>query len=197
MSATGGAPGMPEPTVRLSIPEEGLRDGDLLLRPPREADIDGLLPALAGPEIRKAGNLPALGRAEALATFAHLPALAASGRMLPLVATDAGGGEPFGGATLHHLDAERAIVEIGYWLVPRARGRGLATRIARLLAEHAFALGVLRVEAYVNVGNDASDRVLEGAGYRPRLRGIGKALGITKSSAQDAVKRAKRHLGWR
>jgi RimJ/RimL family protein N-acetyltransferase len=56
-------------------------------------------------------------------------------------------------------------VEIGYWLLPRARGRGVATRIARILAEHAFALGILRVEAYVNVGNDASDRVLERAGY--------------------------------
>jgi RimJ/RimL family protein N-acetyltransferase len=69
------------------------------------------------------------------------------------------------GATLHHLDAERAIVEIGYWLFPSARGRGVATRIARLLAEHAFVLGVLRVEAYVNVGNAASDRVPERAGY--------------------------------
>lgn len=29
----------------------------------------------------------------------------------------------------------------------------------------ALALGILRVEAYVNVGNDASDRVLERAGY--------------------------------
>jgi len=56
-------------------------------------------------------------------------------------------------------------VEIGYWLLRRARGRGVATCIARILAEHAFALGILRVEADVNVGNDASDRVLERAGY--------------------------------
>ncbi len=70
-----------------------------------------------------------------------------------------------GGAVFHHLDAERAIVEIGYWLFPAARGRGVATPSARLLAEHAFALGVLRVEAYVNVGNDASDRVLQRAGF--------------------------------
>ena len=74
-------------------------------------------------------------------------------------------GEILGGGALHHLDAERAIVELGYWLHPHARGRGLATRTARLLAEHAFALGIQRVEAYVNVGNDASDRVLERAGF--------------------------------
>ena len=46
-----------------------------------------------------------------------------------------------------------------------ARGRGLGARIARLLAEHAFALRVQRVAAYVNVGNVASERVLERAGY--------------------------------
>jgi RimJ/RimL family protein N-acetyltransferase len=32
-------------------------------------------------------------------------------------------------------------------VLPHARRRGIATRIARLLAEHAFALGVERVTA--------------------------------------------------
>jgi hypothetical protein len=38
MSTSGGIPGMAEPTVRLSIPEEGIRDDGVLLRPPREFD---------------------------------------------------------------------------------------------------------------------------------------------------------------
>jgi RimJ/RimL family protein N-acetyltransferase len=46
-------------------------------------------------------------------------------------------GEVVGGGTLHHLDAERGIVEIGYFVLPPARRRGVATTIARLLAEHA------------------------------------------------------------
>ena len=50
-------------------------------------------------------------------------------------------------------------------MLPAARRRGHATRIARLLAEHAFSLGVVRVAAYVNVGNRASERVLERAGF--------------------------------
>jgi RimJ/RimL family protein N-acetyltransferase len=66
---------------------------------------------------------------------------------------------------LHHLDAERRIVEIGYWVLPQARGRGIATTIARMLAEHAFLLGVDRVAAYVNVDNSVSERVLERAGF--------------------------------
>ena len=50
-------------------------------------------------------------------------------------------------------------------VAPDARGRGVATRVARLLAEHAFSLGVERVAAYVNVGNVASERVLQRAGF--------------------------------
>jgi RimJ/RimL family protein N-acetyltransferase len=158
-------PGMPELTLRLSFPEDGLRDGEIVVRPTREDDVDALVAAFADPVIREAGNLPDLDRQELLDTLPHLPYLAASGRLLPLVVADAELGDVLGGATLHHLDAERGIVEIGYWLFPHARGRGVATRTARLLAEHAFSLGVERVAAYVNVGNDASDRVLERAGF--------------------------------
>ncbi len=159
-----GVPGMPESTLRLAIPEEGISDGELVLRLPGEHDVDALVPAFSDPEILEAGNLPPFGREELVETLPYLPALAESGRLLPLVVVDAGG-EILGGGTLHHLDAERGIVEIGYWLLPHARGRGVATRVARLLAGHAFSLGVQRVAAYVNVGNERSDRVLERAGF--------------------------------
>jgi RimJ/RimL family protein N-acetyltransferase len=157
-------PGMREQTLRLSLPEDGISDGDVVLRFPTEDDIDGLLVAVADPELREAANMPNLDREQAQASIAHLPALMASGRMLPMTALDATG-DIVGGGILHHLDAERAIVEIGYWVLPHARRRGIATQIARLLAEHAFALGVERVAAYVNVDNPASERVLERAGY--------------------------------
>ena len=75
--------------------------------------------------------------------------LAEQGRLMALAAVDAQTGEVVGGATLHHLDAERRIVEIGYFVLPYARRRGFATTMARLLAEHAFSLGIERVAAYV------------------------------------------------
>jgi RimJ/RimL family protein N-acetyltransferase len=159
-----GVPGMPESTLRLAIPQEGIGDGELVLRLPAEHDVDALLPAFSDPEILEAGNLPPFGREELMETLPYLPALAESGRLLPLVVVDSDG-EILGGGTLHHLDAERGIVEIGYWLLPHARGRGVATRVARLLAGHAFSLGVERVAAYVNVGNERSERVLERAGF--------------------------------
>jgi RimJ/RimL family protein N-acetyltransferase len=149
----------------LSVPSEGIRQRDVILRAPSQEDVDGLLPAFKDPEMREAGNLPAFGRDELIASLRELPSLAESGRLLPLAALDAETGEVVGAGMLHHLDSERNIVEIGYWVLPSARGRGVATTIARMLAEHAFSLGVERVAAYVNIGNTASERVLERAGF--------------------------------
>jgi RimJ/RimL family protein N-acetyltransferase len=106
------------------------------------------MPAFSDPELRDAGNLPAFNRDELVANLAELPALAETGRLLPLAALDPGTSEVLGAGMLHHLDTERRIVEIGYFVLPKARGRGVATTIARMLAEHAFSLGVERVAAY-------------------------------------------------
>jgi RimJ/RimL family protein N-acetyltransferase len=154
-----------EPALRLSAPPEGLRARGVVLRLPSLDDVDGILPAFTDPELREAGNLPAFDRDGLLASIEELPSLAEIGRLLALAAVDAETGEVVGGATLHHLDAERRIVEIGYFVLPHARRRGIATTIARVLAEHAFSLGIERVAAYVNVGNIPSERVAERAGF--------------------------------
>jgi RimJ/RimL family protein N-acetyltransferase len=151
--------------LRLSMPPQGIRAGEIVLRLPAPDDVDAILPAFTDPELREAGNLPAFSRDQLAASLADLPSLVASGRLMPLAAADAETGEIVGGGMLHHLDAERQIVEIGYFVLPPARGRGIATTIARALAEHAFSLGVARVAAYVNVGNVASERVVERAGF--------------------------------
>ena len=127
---------MEEPP-RLSVPPEGIRAGDVWLRPPQLDDVDGLVPAFSDPELRDAGNLPAFSRDELVANLGELPALAETGRLLPLVALDADTSRVIGAGMLHHLDTERRIVEIGYFVLPGARGRGVATTIARMLAEHA------------------------------------------------------------
>ena len=154
-----------EPSLRLLVPPEGIRAGDVILRFPSIDDVDAILPAFTDPELREAGNLPAFGREELIGSLHELPSLAERGRLLALAAVDAWTGEVVGGGTLHHLDAERRIIEIGYFVLPRSRRRGIATTIARTLAEHAFSLGIERVAAYVNVGNIASERVVERAGF--------------------------------
>ena len=60
---------------------------------------------------------------------------------------------------------------IGYWLVRRARGSGLASRAVALIAPWALAQpGVSGLEALVEPWNEASCRVVERAGFtRDRL----------------------------
>jgi RimJ/RimL family protein N-acetyltransferase len=57
--------------------------------------------------------------------------------------------------------------EIGYWVHPEARGRGLAVRATRLVVGHVFeTLGVKRVTAFAAADNVASRRVIERVGFR-------------------------------
>lgn len=58
-------------------------------------------------------------------------------------------------------------VQIGYWLAPSARGKGVAQRAIALLARHALgARGVTRVEILSHPANIASRRAAERAGAR-------------------------------
>ncbi|MCW3814711.1 GNAT family N-acetyltransferase [Micromonospora sp. DR5-3] len=56
--------------------------------------------------------------------------------------------------------------EIGYWVAPWARGRGVATAATRALAEQAFAAGCARLELLTSEENTASQRVALAAGFR-------------------------------
>ncbi|WBB64845.1 GNAT family N-acetyltransferase [Micromonospora sp. WMMD812] len=60
----------------------------------------------------------------------------------------------------------RAEAEIGYWVMPAARGRGVAGAATRALSEHAFATGTARLELLTQEENTASQRVALAAGFR-------------------------------
>jgi RimJ/RimL family protein N-acetyltransferase len=164
-----------ESLVALSIPKDGIEFDGLVLRLPTTADIEQMPPAFAGSET--------FTRDDFAEFIPHLETLVASGQIAPLLVADVETGEILGGGTLHHLDPKRAIIEIGYWLYPHARGRGIATKTARALAEHAFEIGVQRVIAHVEVGNSASERVLQRAGFT--REGISRSMPSSDGSRVD------------
>jgi RimJ/RimL family protein N-acetyltransferase len=151
------APYVDGASIELSIPQEGIVFDGLILRLPTTPDLDRMPSTFAEPD--------ALTRTDFAECIPHLETLVASGQLVPLVVADVQTGEILGGGTFRHLDSKGAIIEIGYWLYPHARGGGVATKTACALADHAFRLGIRRVVAHVKVGNDASDRVLERAGF--------------------------------
>lgn len=147
------------------FPDE-VRVDELLLRGPVDSDIEIIAPAFLDPAVGGEASLPPVD-AETLRMMLHeqLPEMRARGLMSAYVIEDTRSGELLGGASLHHFDPLRDIVEIGYWLFLEARGRGVATRAVRQLSVHALAHGIWRVEAHVRLGNTASERVLERLGF--------------------------------
>jgi RimJ/RimL family protein N-acetyltransferase len=73
-----------------------------------------------------------------------------------------------GDAGYHGPPAGDGEVEIGYALVPAARGEGLGGEVARVLTEFALSHRSVRaVTARVEPGNERSVRVLERLGFVP------------------------------
>ncbi|MEV0805232.1 GNAT family protein [Micromonospora sp. NPDC050200] len=72
-----------------------------------------------------------------------------------------------GGIGLSQVVPARGQAEIGYWVAPWARGRGVATAATRALSARVFADGVARLELLTHQENAASQRVALSAGFRP------------------------------
>ncbi len=91
----------------------------------------------------------------------------AAGTVLALAITEPGGGGelPVGNVNLAEFGEDGRSASIGYWLVPAARGRGLAVVAVRLLIDWGFeSFRLERVEFAILPENLASQRVAERAG---------------------------------
>ena len=98
------------------------------------------------------------------AFIARQLARAEHGKGLSLAITDAATGLARGLIWLA-VRPQPGVLGIGYWVVPAARGAGLARRAVRLATRWSLLEGAARVEAWVEPGNEASQRVLLAAGF--------------------------------
>jgi ribosomal-protein-alanine N-acetyltransferase len=157
---------MPDQPVLLSYPDPPLTDGAVVLRRWAESDISCVEEASRDPHIPEGTTVPATFTvAEGLAWIERQWGRADNGEGLSLAITDAGSDDALGAVVL--MFRKPGTVEIGYWLVERARGRRLASHAVALLARWALTdAGLARVEALVVPDNTASQRVLESVGFR-------------------------------
>jgi RimJ/RimL family protein N-acetyltransferase len=85
------------------------------------------------------------------------------------------GGGFLGIALAPRIEREARTAELGYAVVPAARGQGVARQALSLLTNWAIdELGVLRVELMINVENDASKVVAQRCGYA--LEGVMRSV---------------------
>ena len=76
-------------------------------------------------------------------------------------------GDLLGVALAASIDRTGRTTELGYMVVPAARGRGVATTALSLLTDWAFTqLGVRRIELVISVDNPASKAVAARCGYQ-------------------------------
>jgi RimJ/RimL family protein N-acetyltransferase len=145
-----------------------LRDDDLVLRPMRPGDADAITAACQDPEIPRWTFVPSpYLRGDAAIFIARVAEEAAAGRTVNLLAVDAADDRLLGSFGLMEIDRESGYGEIGYWVVADARGRGIATRATRLLADWARGeLGLTRIEILPHKDNERSRRVAEKVGFR-------------------------------
>jgi ribosomal-protein-alanine N-acetyltransferase len=130
-----------------------LTDGVVLIRRLRIEDAPAFVQAFA--------DDPALGVMVGSETDPTVPEIEAQagneGLGALAIADPENGGEFLGGIGLYRVDERHRRGEVGFWLTPAARGRGVAARAVRLLTGWAFdALGFDRMELTTTPDNVAT-----------------------------------------
>ena len=152
-----------------------LSHGLITLRAPIESDIPQIFEGIQDPLIPIFTRLPS-NYTMANAQFyvrERSPNAFANQTELQL-AIQYGNGEDarFAGAlSFHSMDLREHVAEIGYWLCAPMRGKGIGSTATKMLTQYGFeSIGFERIEAIVNVENEASRNLLLASGYT--LEGI-------------------------
>lgn len=145
---------------------DALRDGDLRLRLPEAGDVDTITRICQDPEIQRFTRVPWPYTQQHAQQFVALGGTALeSGEGVHLVAADQHDGTLLGAVGLA-VDAAELSGDLGYWVAPEARGRGVAVRGGRLLCPLAFEeLDLGYVGLMAAASNAASNAVARRLGF--------------------------------
>jgi RimJ/RimL family protein N-acetyltransferase len=139
---------------------------DLILRPWRPADAPEVLAVCQDPDIARWVTIPQpFLPADADAFIQNTLTMWRDGTGAAFAIVDAADNRLLGAVTRFGPEGHQAT--FGLWLAPGARGRGVGTRSLRLVADWTFATTeAIRLDTFIMVGNEASDRMVERAGFR-------------------------------
>jgi RimJ/RimL family protein N-acetyltransferase len=171
-------------------PRRDLTDGLVLLREPVEGDAEAIISGATTPDVVRYTHVPSPYGPEDVASILRISreGWESATDAVFAVCDATAPGDLLGLLGLHGVDLTGepgGAAEIGYWMRPEGRGRGLMTAGVRLTSEWAFReLGLAVISWYAVAGNDASRRVAEAAGYRVEgtLRRWGKHRGVREDT---------------
>jgi RimJ/RimL family protein N-acetyltransferase len=150
----------------IPLPDPPLTDGEIHLRPWDRRDVPAMTAACQDPEIPRWTVVPHhYTERHARDFISQTGAELAAGREIAMAVVDAED-RVLGAVGMSNFDWADRKGEIGYWMAPEARRRGMGARATRMLAEWAVStLGLERVELLANPDNEASQRLAERAGF--------------------------------
>lgn len=154
------------PGLSPSGPAVILRIGDVMLRPWRPSDVAALHAACQDPEIARFVSIPQpyLAR-HAQAFIEECIQMWQDGTGAAFAIVDPATDDLLGAVSRLGPDDRQA--SLGCWVVAAARNRGIGTRALRTVADWTLAVtDAVRLDAYIMVGNDASERMTVRAGFR-------------------------------
>jgi RimJ/RimL family protein N-acetyltransferase len=165
----------------IALPDEALRDGSIELRPVSEAGVPAFVEAFQDPAIAEGayhGQIAATE--EAMRPYLKRNAeRMETGDGVLLGVWEAGAERLSGQTMLFNIDWNERTAELGFWIAPWARGRGLSEPALRLTLGFAFDhLGIERVYGLTGVDNVAAQRAMQRAGLSREgvLRGVIKSF---------------------
>jgi RimJ/RimL family protein N-acetyltransferase len=177
-----------------ALPE--LHGNGLRLRPwdaTSGSDVETWLRGMRDPELRR-WNTPlrlVTDRTSARESLLARVQSAVEGTSLSFRVADARSDTALGHIGVNEINYHLKVARVGYWVLPEARGQGVATRALPLATQWAFtALGLHRLELAHAVGHDVSCRIAERCGfpYEGTLRGA-----TFKEGRHDAFRDAHLH----
>ncbi|GAB1693317.1 GNAT family N-acetyltransferase [Krasilnikovia sp. M28-CT-15] len=159
------------PVRSLSYPDPALSDGRIGLRRWRETDVECIRLAGMDPRIPRGTTVPAVYTPDEGLAFIHRQwRRVESGEGVSQAIVEAASDRAVGLMWVA-VRPQPHVGGLGYWIVPPARGQGVATAAVRLAVPWVMdAWDLRRLEAWVEPENLASQRVLSRAGFQQEGR---------------------------
>jgi RimJ/RimL family protein N-acetyltransferase len=155
----------------------------VLLRAPEERDADAVTAACNDPvTMRFLPLLPAPYRREDALSWIHSAADRRRQGGVTYVIADPANDQLLGSIGMHDVSAVSRSGEVGYWVAPWARNRGVATDATRAITAWAHANGIGRLALLTEAENWPSQRVALACGYR--REGVSRGRGVNRDGSR-------------
>ncbi|MGE5829666.1 MAG: GNAT family N-acetyltransferase [Micromonosporaceae bacterium] len=158
----------------------------LRVRPLAERDLDAIVAACRDPESVRWTTVPDPYRPEDAQFFVHEHGPGRWARGDGIVCAIADADDAYCGSLELRISADDpSVADVGFLVAPWARGRGFAPAALREVCRWGFAaLALRRIEWRAYVGNNASRRVAEKAGFT--VEGVARGGCVHRGDVRDA-----------